>query len=83
MKHVFLMLSIRNGEYEYTSKTVHSIPTDKNVSEFSEEYASSFYGGEPDPSDDGYYFNAGEVHVSVCKVEEINDKHFNVLKQFI
>ncbi len=82
-KYIFLILEIRNGEYEYESLTIHEIDSRKNSDEFAEKYASNFYGSKGKKEDYGYYFNNGEVAVEVKYVKEATKAEYEVLKKFL
>lgn len=83
VKYLYLELESRNGEYEYHHKSVHQLPVKTNEDEFGEDYARDFYGGGSDEQDGGFYFNGGEIHVSVNKVQLITKEQYDVLTKFI
>ncbi len=84
-KYLFISLTIRNGEYEYTSISVHEISSRKSVKKFGRDYAKNFYGGKSfknSPEEDWYYFNCGEVAVKLSTVEQIKKEEYDVLNKF-
>ena len=85
--YVFFSISIRNGEYEYTSKSVHIIEQqDITPQQAGDEYAKQFYNdvdSEPEETDEGFYFNGGEVCVWCDRAEEITEEQYNILNKFI
>ena len=84
-KFVFLNLTIRNGEYEYTSISVHEISTRKSTTVFGEKYVKSFYGSKPfkySPDDKWWLFNGGEVAVKLNTCETITKEEYEVLNKF-
>lgn len=82
-KLIHLCLEVRDGEREYHCHNVHSIPLEKTLEEFSNDYAKSFYSSEAYEEDGGYYHFGGEVHVSVHSYKEITQEEFDVLKRFL
>lgn len=89
MKYIFLEMKIRNGEYEYSSQSVHELPARKSTEKFGRDYAKDFYGGKPfqyndkiDP-DGEWYFNGGEVAVRCKEVQEITKEEYEVLKKYL
>ena len=84
MRYWFLTLHIQCGEYEFFSESVHK--TEWNDMFDAEAYASGFYGNadpENDPDSGNYYFNNGEVCVSVYTLKEISKPVYNVLWKFL
>jgi hypothetical protein len=82
MKYIFLRLKVINGEYEYSSQSVHQISKKSNINLFAEKYAKTFYGGNSYIEDNYYFFNGGEVAVRVSNVVEITEAEYNVLNKF-
>lgn len=86
-KFIFLSLKVINGEYEYSSQSVHEIPNNQKPETFARKYAKEFYGGKPfqyDKDPDGYwYFNGGEVAVKWRTVEIISEEQYRVLSNFL
>lgn len=90
-KHVFLTLEERNGEREYTHKSVHILNKEENIDEWAEEYASTYLigksenedDGKSEKQDDGYYFNGGQYCVSISLVKEISEEDFNILQKYL
>lgn len=81
---IFLKLKERNGEYEYIHPSVHEIPSELDINEFAENYASEFYDpSRMKPGDDGYYFNGGEVHVRVYTAMAISKRDYDLLKSYL
>ena len=83
VKHIFRVLTVRDGEREYSVKGVHSINAEADQKDYVEELASEFYHSKVEKEDGGYLFFGGEVFVSVTEVREITQKEFEVLKNFI
>jgi len=84
LRYWFLNIKIINGEYEYNSVSLHMTDGD----EFdAEDWAKSFYetdgGEENEPGDGNFYFNGGEVCVSVHGLEEISKKDYTILRKYI
>ena len=82
-RYLFFEMFIRNGEYEYNSKSIHFTESDKPAQELGDEHASSFYIGEGEPDGDGFFFHAGSVYVECRRAEEITEAEYNVLTKFI
>lgn len=84
-KYIFISIKIRNGEYEYTSISVHEISSRKSTEKFGKDYVKNFYGSKPfkfSPDEDWFYFNGGEVAVKLNTVEEIKKEEYDVLDKF-
>jgi len=81
--YIFLQLDIKCGEYEFTSVSVHQIPKEKNIIDFSEEYAKQFYYGDMEEEDRTYYFNAGEVAVEVSVRQNISKEEYSILRKYL
>ena len=85
-KYLFIVLMIRNGEYEYYSKTVHEVPADTALMAYADECAAEFYESQPEhrqAADGGYYTNGGEVFTKVDRWHEITEAEYAVLHRFI
>ena len=83
MTYIFLSLKIRHGEYEFYSPSVHEFEDKRDVNAFSDAYAEHYYNGPSEYEDGGYYFNGGEVHVSVYQAQYIDEDDYEVLNKFI
>jgi len=82
MKYIFLNLKIINGEYEYSSKSVHAISKRRNIDVFANKYAKDFYTKKAYSDGDYYFFNGGEVAVRVKTVQEITENEYQILNKF-
>lgn len=85
MKHVFLEIGIRCGEYEFDSKSTHTIGKDEDIYKWADDYSRDFYpnGGERMFDDEvAYYHNGAEVATWVERVEEISKEHLDVLRLY-
>jgi len=84
-KYIFIELEERNGEYEYTHKSVHELLDDKKTTtnKFVKNHVKEFYGGKAKPYDGGYYFHGGEVFVSISSWKSISKEQHDVLNQFL
>lgn len=84
-KFLLLYLEERNGEYEYSHRSVHVLPNNLSATatRIAKNYAKEFYGSKPEPDDGGYYFNDGEVFVSVKLWQFISKKDFNTLRKYL
>lgn len=84
-KHIFVVLKERNGEYEYSHRSVHELPNNLSVTaeRISKNYAKEFYGGKPEHNDGGYYFHNGEIFVSVKLWYFISKKDYNTLRKYL
>lgn len=84
-KFLLLYLEERNGEYEYSHRSVHVLPNGLSVTaeRIAKNYARKFYGGKPELDDGGYYFNNDEVFVSIKSWQFISKKDFNVLNKYL
>ena len=83
MKRIFLNLKIQNGEYEYNSKSVHTVNEGVINENFAQSYASIFYDKPAHRDGDVHYFHGGEVAVKVYEVKDISEEEFNVLSKFL
>lgn len=82
-KFIYIVLSIQCGEYGFKSKSVHEISKTKSTKKFGENCAKDFYGTKPEKDGDSYYFNGGEVAVSLSFHEEITKEEYNILNKFL
>jgi len=82
-KFMFLCIEVRDGEREYHSNSVHTLPSRRKISKFADNYAKEFYSSKPQKSDGGYYHFGGEVHVSAHNYREITKEEYDVLNRFI
>ncbi|MEK7558908.1 MAG: hypothetical protein AAB521_01220 [Patescibacteria group bacterium] len=84
-KFLLLCLEERNGEYEYSHRSVHILPNNRiaTANRLAEDYARKFYGGKAEPEDGGYHFFGGEISVRVNSWQFISEEHFNTLTQYL
>ncbi len=82
-QYVFITLEIQNGEYQFSSKSVHIIPKEFDVNDFGDEYAKEFYSSFSHSDGCVYYFNSGEVAVRNNEAKEITKKQYDVLNHFL
>lgn len=83
-KFVFISLEERNGEREYTHNIVREIPEKTDAWDYGDKnLAAQWYADDADEQDDGYYFNGGEVCVSVKGARDITKEEYDVLKKFL
>lgn len=97
MKYAIFNIEIKCADYEFNSYGLHEMPNEVNISEFAEEYLSTFYGnyeyneageiieipGEKSEGDEGYYFNGGELYCSLVSAQEITKREYDVMKKYI
>ena len=83
--YLFFILEEKNGEYEYQHKIVEELSDGRKTTaeRTVNNYAKNFYGGIPEKEDDGYLFNYGETFVRVNSWQFINERQYDVLKQFL
>ena len=84
--NVFLDLKVICGEYEFHCLSVHQIDKvdyERKIEKFAENYAANFYGLESEAKNGAYYFYAGEVAVSVYKVQELQSQEYLTLKKYL
>jgi len=74
---------VRNGEYEYTKPMVLEAENLDAAIVKADEHNKTYYSGEADPWDVGYFFHAGCVYVHIRNVAEINKGEYDVLRRFI
>lgn len=84
-KYIFLILEERNGEYEYSHRSVHELPDNKTTTaeQFVENYLKEFYGGDAEARDGGYYFYNDEVFVELSSWSFISEETYNVLNRYL
>lgn len=85
-KYIFLNLTTKDGEREYSHETVHELPKDKDPNVWADEYCSEFWGVEPGEKEEGsdwYEFDGGAVMTKVKEVKEISVTDYNVLKKYL
>lgn len=81
-KYVFVEVKIRNGEYEYYSKSLHIIGKKADIRKCGEKHARHFYANFSHEEDGTYYFNGGEVATELYKSQEITVEEYQVLRKF-
>lgn len=83
-KYIYLCLKERNGEYEYSHKSVHELPDNRlaTAKRFANNWLMQFYGGKPEFEDGGYYFHGGEVYVEIESWQFINQEEFQIVKKY-
>lgn len=82
MKYWIGKMQERNGEYAYTQRMLIEAESRKEAEVRLEARASMFYSEFPTKKEEGgYYFNSGEVHVSVIGVQEISRPTFKELQE--
>lgn len=84
-KFLLLCLEERNGEYEYSHRSVHTLPNSRitTANRLVKNYAKGFYGGKAESEDGGYYFHGGEVFVRISFWQFINEEHYNILRKYL
>lgn len=68
----------RNGEMEYTHNILFE--TDQDPTTMLEERASTFYPGEVDKQQEGYYFFCGGICISPDGAMSLTKVEWDVLK---
>ena len=81
-KYYLYNIKIQNGEYEYSSKSVHTAPPDGDEKKHADEYVSDFYGSPSEKDGDWYYFNGGEIAAKMLSVQEITKVEYDVFRKF-
>lgn len=83
--YLFLALKERNGEYEYTHRTLLELPDGQKstANRFANNYAKKFYGVNAKKEGDGYFFHNREIYVEVYSWKHINEEEYRVLRQYI
>ena len=79
VKHYLVTLDERNGEYEYKHVLRLKLPARKKPEVALRNISKDWYDATRQEADGGYYFNCGEVHVSVGLIKEISELAFNEL----
>lgn len=74
---------VRNGEYEHTKPMVLKAKNLDAAVVKANEHNKTFYSGEADPWDYGYFFHGGCVYVHIRNVAEINKDEYDVLCRFV
>lgn len=84
-KYILVVLRERNGEYEYTHRSVHELSDSKatTAKRFVREYLKTFYGGKAEKYDDGYLFHGGEVYVRESTWNFISKEHYDILNRYL
>lgn len=80
-KYYLANLKIQCGEYEFYCTFKTKIEGRGKIENKMKKLAKTFYGddGENTYKDDAYYFNCGDVAVSVSDYHEINQAMYNTL----
>ncbi len=84
-KYIIVTLEERNGEYEYTHKSVHELVDERKVTanRYIRNWAKTFYGENTETGDGGYYFNDGEVFVKVYSWDYIGKEDYDILARYL
>jgi hypothetical protein len=81
-KHYIAEVEEQHGEYEHTTK--YLFKTAGDPFEYAENISKTWYGfEEPDPADNGGYWQNGEIISSVGEVKKVSLEHYNVLKKYL
>ncbi len=83
-KYFIVTLKIVCGEYEFSSRHLAAISTRRNQWRYALDYAKNFYGnGRKSDGGETYYFNGGEVAVSVRGVVQVTAEEAAILGKFL
>lgn len=89
MKYFVVHFLERNGEHEYFDEMTMEAESMEMAEGAAEVYAQQYYDvdeeeGEEYPEKEygEYYHCGGEIAVSVSRVEEIPEEHFNILRNY-
>lgn len=83
MKHIFIELDLRDGENEFSSKTVLEIDDNKDMDDAAWEYLKDFWGNGEDEWGSEWVTYPNEVIGRVRAVREIPVADYEVLKRYI
>ena len=90
IKHVYIMMNSREGEFSTTVKEVHEINmimySNMTINEYADEVARDYYeDGEVElsPSGKEWLHNNGCIATSIMKVEEIDYEDYQVLNKYL
>lgn len=82
-KFVYMNLEVQDGERRYSCKSVHEIAGNIDPMAAADKHASMFYFGTPEKESESYFFNGGEIAVTVKGAREINKYEYDVLSNFL
>lgn len=82
-KYFAAEIFVRNGEYEYTKPMVLEAKNMEAASTKAGEHNKTYYSGEAEPCDYGYFFHAGCIYVHIRNIVEIDKAEYDVLRRFI
>lgn len=77
------ILKVRNGEYEYEHHIRMALNTRSKPEIALERHAKSFYSGDHEKENGGYYFHCGCVFVSIGEYKEITEQTYHDLNGII
>ena len=80
-KFYLLKLQIRNGDAEFTSMSLHTISS--LVTDYAENYASTFYGKNDEEANGWYLFFNGQRAVTVESIKEVTADEYAVLQKYL
>lgn len=85
LKHFYLQLEERNGEYEYTHRSVHELPDGQieSAQRIADLIAKEYYGSNSNNEDGGYYFFGGEIFIKVSSLQLISEEHYNITRMYL
>lgn len=85
MKYGLINIETKCGEYEFTQ--AYLVRFRKDLEKRADEVAKTWYDDRVKNWDGGreneYYFNGGELAVSVHSFEELTKKEYDVMKKYI
>lgn len=83
MKHIFIELGLRDGESEFSSKTVLEIEDNKDIDAAADEYLMDFWGPAEAEEGSQWVTYPNQVIGKICTVREIPLADYEVLKRYI
>lgn len=84
MKYIFLILSTRDGEREYSHLSVHQIRRATDSDKWAARYCSDFWGKADEKDvDNVYWFDGWSICTWVDRVQVISKQEYEILKQYL
>jgi hypothetical protein len=83
MKHIFIELGLRDGESEFSSKTVLEIEDNKDIDAAADEYLMDFWGPAEAEAGSSWVTFPNQVIGKVRAVREIPAADYEVLARYI
>lgn len=83
MNFYVAVLDERNGEFAYSHLVKFALTSRRSPKKHLKDIAKSWYGGNAEAEDDGFYFFGGQIFVSPGEIYPVSEAIFAGVKEFI